>query len=473
MIIFPIVLSIIVINSLLYSSTRKVCKIYNFKMNSDPVTLVRFIVDMHVDSFSEVSNTIMNNPEKLKDVKYVKSIDKDLKENNSGIVVIINHSIIYTSDIIKKLGIDAKNIKNTEVKVKNRDILENQWLIKHESFSFQGNSGIVYLITDTKPIVSIVKELIVSSFLSILIILILTDGVLTFLVSKSILIPINELKKSSIKIKEGDLDFNVKVYSKDELGELCVAFEEMRFKLKESVDVKLQYENNRKELISNISHDLKTPVTAVKGYIEGIMDGVADTPEKMEKYTKTIYSKANAMDKLIDELFLFSKLDLNKLTFNFEKINLINYLEDCTEELKFDLEKNGIDLVFIIDIDEDEDVITLVDRERLKRVIINLVDNAVKYMDKENGMIKIILKASDNNALVEIRDNGRGISKESLPFIFDRFYRTDFSRNSSTGGSGLGLAIAKKIIEEHGGNIMAESELNEGTAIIFTLKRFK
>ena len=113
----------------------------------------------------------------------------------------------------------------------------------------------------------------------------------------------------------------------------------MRARLKKSIKVQLQYEENRKELISNISHDLKTPITAIKGYIEGIRDGVADTPEKTNKYINTIYTKATDVDKLIDELFLYSKLDLNKFAFNFTKVNVYQYIEDCIEELYFPLTK--------------------------------------------------------------------------------------------------------------------------------------
>ena len=120
----------------------------------------------------------------------------------------------------------------------------------------------------------------------------------------------------------------------DEIGELCKEFEDMRCRLKESVEIQLQYENNRKELISNISHDLKTPVTAIKGYVEGIKDGVADTPEKMDKYINTIYKKAIDIDKLINELFVFSKLDLNKLPFSFERVDIKSYLSDSMEELQ-------------------------------------------------------------------------------------------------------------------------------------------
>jgi signal transduction histidine kinase len=281
--------------------------------------------------------------------------------------------------------------------------------------------------------------------------------------------PLKALKRAAEQIKEGNLEYVVKSDSKDEIGELFVAFEQMRGKLKHSVDLQLQYEENRKELISNISHDLKTPVTSIKGYVEGILDGVADTPDKLDKYIKTIYAKATDMDRLIDELFLFSKLDLHNLPFHFEKVDLVSFLEDCTEELYFDMNEKGISLA--LDTAKDASFMVAADREKLKRVILNVLENAVKYMDQPQGIISIQLTEQEDWVLVQIKDNGQGIPAEALPHIFERFYRADPSRNSTTGGSGLGLAIVKQIIEGHGGEIRAASEVGVGTSIYFTLKK--
>jgi signal transduction histidine kinase len=298
---------------------------------------------------------------------------------------------------------------------------------------------------------------------------VVTNGLLTYFVSRSIVRPLKALKRAAEQIKDGNLDYVVKSNSTDEIGELFVAFEQMRGKLKHSIDLQLQYEENRKELISNISHDLKTPVTSIKGYVEGILDGVADTPDKLDKYVKTIYAKATDMDRLIDELFLFSKLDLHNVPFHFEKVDLSRFLEDCTEELQFDLNEKGISLTFNLPKDTAFQVVA--DREKLKRVVLNLLENAVKYMDQPQGHIIIRLLEQEDLVLVQIKDNGQGIPEDALPYIFERFYRADPSRNSNTGGSGLGLAIVKQIIEGHGGEIRATSEIGVGTSIFFTLKK--
>jgi len=242
----------------------------------------------------------------------------------------------------------------------------------------------------------------------------------------------------------------------------------MRIKLKDSVQLQLQYEENRKELLSNISHDLKTPITSIIGYVEGIKDGVANTEEKMDKYLTTIYTKAKDMDLLIDELFLFSKLDLKKLPFNVETIDLHQYIRDYVEEASFDLVSRDIQLQYT---SFNKPLYVKADRDKLRRVLANLLSNSEKYMDKQEKQITISLLEKSDEVIIQVMDNGIGIDPHALPLIFDRFYRAELSRNSQTGGSGLGLAIAKQIVLEMGGDIWGTSELNKGTSIFFSLKK--
>lgn len=466
MIIVPVMLSFITVSMLSSIFIQELRDTYGIKFRESPI---KEIYDKNNLYFSQVKRVATNQPEKLEDKKFLADLDKNLSKAHSAIVIQKNNEVVYSSDFANKLNISYELIR-LEEDSRNLDFYKSHLLMKHVDFYFKDKTlGTLFLVTDTTPGENILKWFIYSSIISIILIFILTDGLLSFWISRSIISPIDSLKKGANQIKDGNLNFKITCDANDEIGELCLAFEEMRSKLKESVDLQIQYDNNRKELISNISHDLKTPVTAIKGYVEGIMDGVADNEEKMEKYIKTIYIKACDMANLIDELFLFSKLDLNKLPFNFEKVDIIKYFEDCTEELQFDLEKNNIKLNLYYS--SQSSLLVLIDRERIKRVIINIVQNAVKYMNKDNGIIDIYVKDVDNDVVVQISDNGQGISKEALPYIFDRFYRADPSRNSSTGGSGLGLAIVKKIIEEHNGNIWAESVENSGTSIFFTLRK--
>ena len=288
---------------------------------------------------------------------------------------------------------------------------------------------------------------------------------------RSIATPLVKLKKATQNIKEGNLDFVLDVEGDDEFSELCRDFEEMRKRLKESAEEKVLLDKENKELISNISHDLKTPITAVKGYVEGIMDGVADTPEKMDRYVKTIYNKTNEMNHLINELTFYSKIDTNRIPYTFSKLNVEDYFGDCAEEVGLELETRGIELVYANYVESG--VLVIADGEQIRRVIHNIISNAIKYMDKPKGIIQIRVKDVGDFIQVEIEDNGKGIAAKDIAYIFDRFYRTDVSRNSSKGGSGIGLSIVKKILEDHGGKVWATSRLGIGTIMYFVLRKYQ
>ena len=333
--------------------------------------------------------------------------------------------------------------------------------------------GTVYdiSITDSADSQGRVHVMAKDLFISAFVILISVALVVGLWVYRSIAVPLVKLKKATQNIKEGKLDFVLDVEGNDEFSELCQDFEEMRRRLKESTEEKNLIEKENKELISNISHDLKTPITAVKGYVEGIMDGVADTPEKMDRYVRTIYNKTNEMDHLINELTFYSKIDTNRIPYTFSKLNVEDYFADCAEEVGLELETRGIELVYANYVEKD--VMVIADGEQIRRVIHNIISNAIKYMDKPKGIIQIRIKDVGDFIQIEIEDNGKGIGPKDLPYIFDRFYRTDVSRNSSKGGSGIGLSIVKKILEDHGGKVWATSRLGIGTIMYFVLRKYQ
>lgn len=335
------------------------------------------------------------------------------------------------------------------------------------------SDGTVYdiSITDSADSQGRVHVMAKDLFISAFVILISVALVVGLWVYRSIAVPLVKLKKATQNIKEGNLDFVLDVEGKDEFSELCQDFEEMRRRLKESTEEKSLIEKENRELISNISHDLKTPITAVKGYVEGIMDGVADTPEKMDRYVRTIYNKTNEMDHLINELTFYSKIDTNRIPYTFSKLNVEDYFEDCSEEVGLELETRGIELVYANYVEKD--VMVIADGEQIRRVIHNIISNAIKYMDKSKGIIQIRIKDVGDFIQIEIEDNGKGIGPKDLPYIFDRFYRTDVSRNSSKGGSGIGLSIVKKILEDHGGKVWATSRLGIGTIMYFVLRKYQ
>lgn len=319
------------------------------------------------------------------------------------------------------------------------------------------------------------RNLFLCLVISIFVILLMIACCLTRWIGKGVFNPVNDLKIGMKMIADGNFDYalNTETAPEGEIEELYKNYEDMRLKLKENAELVIQNEAKNRELITNISHDLKTPITAIKGYVEGIMDGVADTPEKMDKYIKTVYNKANDMDRLINELTIYSRIDANRIPYTFLRLDVQDYFNDCIEEVGLDLESKNIELNYTNMVPADVRVIA--DPEQLKRVINNIISNSVKYMDKEKERSVIDFRVIDevDSIRVEIEDNGRGISAKDLPNIFDRFFRSDSSRNSSKGGSGIGLSIVKKIVEDHGGYIWATSKEGEGTCMHFVIRKYE
>ena len=346
----------------------------------------------------------------------------------------------------------------------------NNKYVRLYDFYFQdGGEGTIFVVAKMNSLIS--KTLLVDMFIAILCILIFTSLLLSQWIHKGVFTPISELNTAMRKIKEGNFDYMLQTDVKGEMGDLYRNYEDMRLRLKESTEENKFHEKQHKELVSNISHDLKTPITAIKGYVEGIMDGVADTPEKVDKYIRTIYNKANDMDKLINELTTYSRVDNNRINYKFLRINVADYFSDCVEEIGLDLESRNISLNYTDLVESDTMVIA--DPEQMKKVINNIISNSVKYMDKPKGEIDIRILDEVDAIRIEIEDNGKGIAPKDLPLIFERFYRTDASRNSAQGGSGIGLSIVKKIVEDHGGYIWATSREGEGTCIHFVLRKYK
>jgi len=306
---------------------------------------------------------------------------------------------------------------------------------------------------------------------AIIIILVFTGVLLSIWIYRDLVSPINELNVAMNHIKKGDFEYRLDRDKKGgEMRDLYNNYEDMRLRLKENAEEKIQREKENRELISNISHDLKTPITAIKGYVEGIIDGVADTPEKVDRYIKTVYNKACDMDRLINELTVYSGIDNNRIPYHFHKILVGEYFKDCIEEIGIDLESMNFKLDYVNLVEPNTQIIA--DPEQLKRVINNIISNSVKYMDKPQGEIEFRILDEVDSIRVEIEDNGKGIAQKDLQNIFDRFYRTDASRNSGTGGSGIGLSIVKKIIQDHGGYIWATSKEGEGTCIHFVIRKY-
>ena len=428
---------------------------------------------MTEEVLEEVKEQIAQEPLKLEDTDYLSEISGELNSKFSYIIVRKGDDIYYTGNdtaarqIFNMLPEYGNELPDSETGLYYNDMKK---LVKQLDFRFADDSdGSFFIVTSVRTLIS--RSALKEMLFALILVLCTTSIVLTWWMQKGLFTPINQLNTAMQNIAEGNLEYMLTTQEKGEIGELYRNYEDMRLRLKESTDEKFEHEQKNRELVSNISHDLKTPITSIKGYVEGIMDGVADTPEKMNKYIRTIYDKANDMDRLINELTTYSGIDTNRIPYTFRRINVADYFGDCVEEVGLDLESKHIELNYDALVEPSTQIIA--DPEQLKRVINNIISNSVKYMDKEKGVIDIRILDELDSIRVEIEDNGMGIAAKDLPNIFERFYRTDASRNSSKGGSGIGLSIVKKIIEDHGGYIWATSKENEGTCMHFVIRKYQ
>ncbi len=425
------------------------------------------------DIFSRLKVLSSYTPKQIEDEMFLKKTDQELNKNQAGLLIRKNERLIYVSPYFEQYSFE-KFLPPFEGKGQIEDLgfkIEDVYFYykQFDYYDVNNNAVSIIVIEHISPIEEMARKYFVLFVVTLVIGLIVTNGIMTYYMSRSIIKPLRSLKLATERIQRGDLDFQVIPHKHDEIGELSLSFEEMRCRLKESVEVQVQYERNRKELLSNISHDLRTPIMAIKGYVQGIKEGVARTPEQLNKYLTIIYNKVFDMDQLINELFLFSKLDLKEEPFQLEQVEIYQYLADCIEELQLELQDKGITIGWEAQLKTT--IFVICDREKLRRVIMNVIWNSVKYMDKESGFIGIHMSVNSEFVTIEIKDNGMGIEAEALPHIFERLYRGDHSRNSNTGGSGIGLSIAHHIISQHGGKIWVTSEKGKGTTLSFTLRR--
>lgn len=284
--------------------------------------------------------------------------------------------------------------------------------------------------------------------------------------ARSITKPLDLLRKGSREIKNGNLDYKIYYKGKgDEFEHVCSDFDDMRLRLKSSVQAQMDADRQRKQLYAGISHDLRTPLTAIKGYVEGLRDGVAKTPEMQQKYLSTIYQKACDMDNLVDRLLLFTRLDSGNFAFNFEYIHFKKYLGNFLAQRQEDYRALGLEIQYEDRLTGDE--IVRMDVQEFNRVLSNILDNSVKYSSGPNGISRVTVRTEKERLILSLQDNGCGVDPEDLDDIFTDFFRTDRARKNTGSGSGLGLAICRHIINAHNGRIYAESE--DGLTIIIDL----
>lgn len=296
----------------------------------------------------------------------------------------------------------------------------------------------------------------------------LTNGVLTARVAKSLLTPLEQLSQGAKQIQQGNLDFELHYDRNDEFRRVFDDFDDMRIRLRNSVQSRLREDESQREFIAGISHDLRTPLTTIRGYAEGLRDGVAATPERQKKYLDMICRKSGEMEKLVERLFLLSKLETGHMPFRIVKTELCAWMATVLQAAKEEFAAKGVEIALLL---PRQDVFVPLDGEQMRWVIMNLLENSAKYKVAECVHVRIVVSLPEGLDVVciTVADDGPGIPEASRQKIFDIFYRADASRTRPETGSGLGLAIVRRIVEGHGGKIEAHNQ--NGLTIQILLKK--
>ena len=314
----------------------------------------------------------------------------------------------------------------------------------------------------------VVKYLIVVLAVLIVAAVLVTNRFLTKFVFRKIEQPLDILTSGVHEIRDGNLSYRITYTEKDEFLPICEDFNHMAERLQQSIEQTHREERSRKELIAGISHDLRTPLTSIKAYIEGLIEGIAQTPERQQKYMQTIREKANDIDRMVDKLFLFSKLDLGDNPFYPESIPLAEALHSLLAAYAEEYARQGMNIT----LDPiPENCTVYADPVQFRNALTNLLENSLKYKDASEVQVHICCTETASDVTISVADNGPGVPEADLPKLFDVFYRSDPSRSNPQKGSGLGLAITAKILERFGGSIRAEHVQPKGLRILLTIPK--
>ncbi|HML38453.1 MAG TPA: HAMP domain-containing sensor histidine kinase [Bacillota bacterium] len=297
--------------------------------------------------------------------------------------------------------------------------------------------------------------------------ILLTNRFLTKFVFRKIEGPLDILSKGVRQISDGNLEHRIDYSYKDEFAPVCADFNEMAARLKASVERTEQHEQSRKELLVGVSHDLRSPLTSIRAYVEGLLDGVAKTPEAQRGYLEIIRDKTEDIDRMLVKIFLFSKMELGEYPDNPELLHLDDEVHQLVRAVGTEYEEKGL----VLSVGDLVTATVSADPDQLRRVLINIMENSAKYKTKDVGTLTISLREKDGGYCLSLCDDGPGVSEDTLPHLFEVFYRSDPSRQNPQSGSGLGLAIAANAIRRMNGTIEAKIRENGGLEIAIWLPK--
>lgn len=426
-------------------------------------------LDMHdAEDFNRVCLAVTETIEhKLENSTSFSSLEALLENNGMAVQVIYDGEIVYAygNDADDDMLITAASTLagNVSISQDGRNLYKTKEIVNGQEYIIYIFGGSHSKDAYSRLKVAIAMSVILIAF-TIFLSVLFTNRFLIKFVFRRIEEPLTTLATGVHELRDGNLDYRINYYHEDEFLPICENFNEMAIRLKESVAKIQQQEKNRKELVAGISHDLRSPLTSIQAYVEGLLDGIATTPETQNAYLMTIKTKTLDLDHIISQLFLFSKMELGEYANNIYQLRLDEKILDVVSEVREEYAHKGLRL------ETNLCPVTInADPVQLERILTNIMENSLKYKTKEQGTLCITLRRSGVRCLLSFDDDGPGVSDESLPHLFDVFYRSDPSRNNPHSGSGLGLAIVKSAVGQMGGEVSASQSKMGGLEIRLNL----
>ena len=372
-------------------------------------------------------------------------------------------------------ALDQEMLAGTSRGAENASYMTEKGIIVRDSISFadkiwyltavynedRADKGVLRSMT---PLYLVPHGIGISFFLITLICIVVVSVVYSRYISKMILGRLQRLKKGAAMVAEGNLDYPITYTERDEYGEIFEEFDRMRRQLKEARERQQRYEQQQRDQLRGITHDLRSPLTSIKGYALGIKDGIANTPEKRTRYCDAILTRADDLERLTGSLSILVRMDTGSNFLHLERVNLDEYIRQFLSEKEAWLVDRKVDVQYRTDAPEAE---VRLDIREMQRVFMNLMENTVRYRTAECSKVDIEVRQNTENVEIRFSDDGPGVGRRHLARLFEPFYRADQSRTAPEKGSGIGLTIVKRIIEGHGGQVSASSE--GGLCIAMTL----
>lgn len=335
-------------------------------------------------------------------------------------------------------------------------LLQKRYLVSGKPLFFANDfSGGVYVVAPVEQIDQSLQKVRAMLLLSGAGAFFLALG-FTYVFSKQLSNPLIQMEKATRKIAKGDLNIRIEHPTKDEIGSLAQAINDLAFDLE-------KYRNSQREFFANISHELRTPMTYLEGYAKIIKDKLYQTEEEKEQYLNIIYEETIRLTRIVDDLFDLSKMEEGKISLTLEWVDVVEVMERAIYKTIWKAKEKGLELAYHY---QEKIPLVYCDGHRMEQIFLNLIDNAIRYT--EQGMISIDMDQKGGDLKIRIEDTGIGIPESELPYVFDRFFRVEKSRSRQHGGSGLGLAIVKNLVEIQKGSIEIASNAGKGTCIELT-----